>query len=103
MAPDSTALCVTVVYALPERSWQKSLQVPAGATLWQVVQASGFARQFPDVDVRTLSLGVYGERSAAHRIVADGDRVEIYRPLYFDPMESRRRRAAHRARVADAK
>ena len=27
---------------------------------------------------------------------AAGDRVEIYRPLNFDPMESRRRRAVHR-------
>jgi len=100
MAPDSVHLHVTVVYALPDRSWQASLHVPEGCTLRQVVQASGFAQAFPDVDAQALSLGVYGERSTPDRPVADGDRVEIYRPLRFDPMESRRRRAAHRARTA---
>jgi len=102
MAPHKPTLRVTVVYALPDRSWQQTLQVPQGFTLQDVVQASGFARQFPDVDMQALNLGVYGERSAPQRQVVDGDRVEIYRPLCFDPMESRRRRAAHRARASKA-
>jgi len=80
--------------------WQESLHVPVGTTLQQVVYASGFIQHFPDVDVQALHLGVYGERCPPDRLVADGDRVELYRPLRFDPMESRRRRAAHRARTA---
>ncbi|WP_195846919.1 RnfH family protein, partial [Bordetella pertussis] len=32
--------------------------------------------------------------------LADGDRVEIYRGLSFDPKESRRRRAEHRRALA---
>jgi putative ubiquitin-RnfH superfamily antitoxin RatB of RatAB toxin-antitoxin module len=34
--------------------------------------------------------------NASPKPLADGDRVEIYRGLSFDPMESRRRRAEHR-------
>jgi len=94
----SDSVQVTVVYALPDRAWQARVRVPAGMTLRQVVEASGFARAFPDVDVQRLDLGVYGERSAPERLAVEGDRVELYRPLHFDPMESRRRRAAHRAR-----
>jgi putative ubiquitin-RnfH superfamily antitoxin RatB of RatAB toxin-antitoxin module len=41
-----------------------------------------------------LEIGVYGRRCEADTPLCDGDRVEIYRPLNFDPMESRRRRAA---------
>jgi len=99
MARDSAYLQVTVVYALPQSCWQESLHVPAGTTLRQVVHASGFARRFPDVDLNALTLGVYGARCTPDRLAADGDRVEIYRPLRFDPMESRRRRAAHHLRT----
>jgi len=102
MASSSALVQVTVVYALPECSWQRCLQVAPGTTLQQAVYASGFAHHFPEVDVHTLALGVYGERSTPQRQVTDGDRVEIYRPLRFDPMESRRRRAAHRARITKA-
>jgi len=100
MPSNSAHLHVTVIYALPDRCWQASLRVPVGTTLQHVVQASGFSQAFPDLDVRTLPLGVYGARATPDRLAADGDRVEIYRPLHFDPMESRRRRAAHRARTA---
>ncbi|WP_195843344.1 RnfH family protein, partial [Bordetella pertussis] len=37
---------------------------------------------------------------AADAPLADGDRVEIYRGLSFDPKESRRRRAEGKARPA---
>jgi len=100
MASDSVQ--VTVVYALPDRAWQARVRVPAGATLRQAVDASGFARAFPDVDAQRLDLGVYGERRSPAEFLAEGDRVELYRPLRFDPMESRRRRAAHRARKAQS-
>jgi putative ubiquitin-RnfH superfamily antitoxin RatB of RatAB toxin-antitoxin module len=39
---------------------------------------------------------VYGRACAPDHVLQDGDRLEIYRPLDFDPQESRRRRAAHR-------
>jgi len=97
-SPEGATAQVTVVYALPERVWQESVRVPAGSTLLDAVQASGFSDHFPELDVHALPLGVYGARSASTRVVTDGDRVEIYRALTFDPMESRRRRAAHRAR-----
>ena len=38
-------------------------------------------------------VGVYGRRVALDHLLADGDRVEIYRPLRVDPKEARRRRA----------
>lgn len=44
--------------------------------------------------------GVFGKAQAADAPLADGDRVEIYRGLSFDPKESRRRRAEHRRALA---
>ena len=42
---------------------------------------------------RRLRFAVFGKRAAADAALADGDRVEISRPLVADPKESRRRRA----------
>ena len=39
---------------------------------------------------------MFGQACEFDRVLADQDRVEVYRALVFDPMESRRRRAVHR-------
>jgi putative ubiquitin-RnfH superfamily antitoxin RatB of RatAB toxin-antitoxin module len=44
------------------------------------------------------AVGVFGRSVAAQTQLADGDRVEIYRPLAQDPKEQRRRRARKGAR-----
>lgn len=93
-----TMLTVSVVHALPDRAWDVTLQVPAGTTLAQVVAQSGFLQQFPGHALSTLTLGVFGQTRPSGSPAVDGDRIEIYRPLRFDPMESRRRRAEHRRR-----
>lgn len=87
---------VQVCYALRDGVWQRSLELAPGATVDQALAASGFARQFPDLDAWALGVGIYGRRAAPGTALADGDRVEVYRALSFDPKESRRRRVEHR-------
>lgn len=89
-------ITVEVVYARAETAWRVSLDLAAGSTLGQALEASGFAAMFPDYPVDRLGVGVYGQTCSNGYVLRDGDRVEIYRPLTFDPMESRRRRALHR-------
>src|SRR3546814_6318083 len=91
---------VRVVYASPDFSWQTSLALPAGATVMQAVAASDVARRVPGYSAAIMSFGIFGQNCGEDRVLVDGDRVEIYRPLTFDPMESRRRRAAHRKGAA---
>ncbi|WP_459618462.1 RnfH family protein [Bordetella sp. 2513F-2] len=94
-------LRVEVAYAAPEGPWLRSLSLPAGATLAQALEASGLAQAFPGLDPYAHGVGIYGRLCPAGQALADGDRVEVYRPLRFDPKESRRRRAEHRrARAA---
>jgi hypothetical protein len=38
-------------------------------------------------------IGIWGRACAPGTLLADGDRVEIYRPLTMDPNEARRLRA----------
>jgi putative ubiquitin-RnfH superfamily antitoxin RatB of RatAB toxin-antitoxin module len=90
---------VSVCHARPHDAWLRELTLPSGATAADAVAASGFAEAFPGLDPWRAGVGVFGRAVAPGHVLRDGDRVEIYRPLAFDPMESRRRRAAHRARA----
>ncbi len=96
MMPDVNKLSVQVVYAQAHSVWQVVVQVPAGTTAAQALEASRFASSFPNYPGDTVMMGVYGQRCVPDHILSDGDRLEIYRPLTFDPMESRQRRALHR-------
>jgi len=95
------AMKIEVIYARPERVWQRSVELPAGATVAQALDASGVLRCFPDFGGTLPPVGVFGRSCPPHHVLAPGDRVEIYRPLVFDPMESRRRRIRHRERRAE--
>ncbi|CAM5180399.1 hypothetical protein CDEF62S_05250 [Castellaniella defragrans] len=87
---------VKIAFAAPTGVWQQALDVPDGATAGEALAASEFARQFPEYTDGPLAMGVYGERCDAGRVLREGDRLELYRPLVFDPLASQRRRAAHR-------
>jgi len=101
LSQKSMAQCnqVTLCFAQPDTVWLEELTLPQGATLADAVQASHFLIQFPDFEWRQTGLGVFGKKLPLNTLVQDQDRIEIYRTLAFDPKESRRRRAAHRARL----
>ena len=80
---------IEVVYARRESAQSVTVQLPAGATVRDALEAAGYGARYRDV-------GVYGRRVRADTPLVDGDRVEIYRPLVLDPKERRRQRAARR-------
>lgn len=82
---------VEVVYALPGSCEAIEIDVPPGSTAEEAVRASGLAERHPGIDLSAL--GIFGRRVAPDAVLAEGDRVEIYRPLALDPKEARRQRA----------
>jgi putative ubiquitin-RnfH superfamily antitoxin RatB of RatAB toxin-antitoxin module len=91
-------LKVQVCYALPTECLLIDLALPMGATLGQAVQASTLLQRYPHIDLAQHKLGVFGKIKSPESLVRAGDRIELYRPLQADPMESRRRRAQHKAK-----
>lgn len=81
-------LRVEVVRALPGRAERVRLALEPGATVAMALRAAGHAADIP--------AGLYGRRVSPDAPLADGDRVEIYRPLRADPREARRARARRR-------
>ncbi len=104
LKPKASAQCakpikVLVVYSpAASQIWQQSVQLPEYATVADAIDASSFAAQHPKVDWQAGGVGILGQRVEPGAKLQDGDRVEIYRGLVFDPKESRRRRARHRQR-----
>jgi putative ubiquitin-RnfH superfamily antitoxin RatB of RatAB toxin-antitoxin module len=82
---------VEVVYAVAEAHDATLVELPAGATVGDALEASGIGKRHPGIDLSQL--GIFGRRVGRDARLADGDRVEVYRPLALDPKEARRRRA----------
>jgi uncharacterized protein len=99
MIENDPGIEVTVVLALPDRATEIVMRLPAGATLGDALEASGLAERHPDVDVARARVGVFGKLSDRKAVLADGDRVEVYRGLIADPKERRSRRAATRTKA----
>lgn len=95
-ASGAPQLSVCVCYALPGHVWLREVTLPVDATVADALAASGFAQAFPVVKPWESGVGIFGRATEPQARLADGDRVEIYRGLSFDPKESRRRRADHR-------
>ena len=90
----SERIRVEVACVEPPREFLRVVELDAGATLADAVAASGVAAEFPHLDVDACKVGVFSRAATRERLHADGDRVEIYRPLVVNPKEARRRRAA---------
>ena len=83
---------VTVVFCAADVEDITEVSVPAGSTLRDAIEAARIYVRRPELS-KTTDVGIWGQRCSLDRVLADGDRVELYRPLTIDPMEARRLRA----------
>ena len=94
---------VTVCYPQPDQNWQVDIFLQSGSCVQDAINASGFLQEFLTIDLAKNGVGVYGKLAQMDQLLAADDRVEIYRPLTFDPKTSRRRRAIHREKTRNIK
>jgi len=81
---------IEIVAASPGRAEIRKVELPSGSRVRDALRAAG---------VEADAVGVFGKRVGLDVELADGDRVEIYRPLRLDPKERRRQRARRRSRT----
>ncbi len=93
MAADDS-IEVEVAYARPDVQVILKVRGPAGMTLEQAISRSHVLEHFPEIDLDSQKVGVFGKAKDKDTVLHAGDRVEIYRPLIADPKEARKRRAA---------
>ena len=87
---------VQVCYALADKVYLKDVSIPAASAIQDAFLASDVLQQYPEIELTAARVGIFGKLKALDSVLQHGDRVEIYRPLQAEPMESRRRRAAHK-------
>lgn len=93
-----SAITVTVVYALPDAATEVAVHLPEGATVADALARAMLAAVPHGTDLATCPVGIFGQRARRDTVLADGDRVELYRPLSIDAKQARRRRVADKKR-----
>lgn len=90
---DKAGIHITICYSpAPRQLLEKNLTLRAPCGVAEAIAQSGVQAAWNlDADVR---YGVWNKlaKDPANVLLADGDRLEIYRPLRVDPMTARRER-----------
>jgi len=89
-------LRIEIVYALADEQRIERIVVAAGSTVQDALTRSEILRQLPPEAISAY--GIFGRKVTSAHSLADGDRIEIYRPLRADPRAARRARAKPRRR-----
>jgi len=85
-------LRVTVAYAAPGLERLVDVTLAAPACVDDAIERSGIV-QSCGLDRATLVPAIFGQRADASTPLADGDRIELTRPLTVDPKRARVLRA----------
>ena len=86
-------ITVEVAYALPEEQVILSLEVASDCNVEDAIKRSGILEAFPQIDLGSDKVGIFGKMCKLNATLRNKDRVEIYRKLIADPKESRRQQA----------
>ena len=93
---EGSTIAVTVAWATRDVQDIVPLMLPRGATVADALAASGLVARHA-IDPATIRCAIYGQLAADTAELADGDRVELTRPLVIDPKAARRLRAEVKA------
>jgi len=93
---------VEVACAEAGRQSVVAIEVPAGCTATEAIAISGIFALHSGLDPAACRVGIFGNEISHDRVLAEGDRVEVLRPLPEDPKE-RRRRLAREGRSMSAR
>lgn len=82
---------VELLRAWPRRFERVEVELPEGASVADALSKADWSE-----DAETIAYAVFGVTVTLQTVLADGDRVELLRPLQADPKDARRRRAEAR-------
>jgi uncharacterized protein len=90
--------CV-VAYATRDEQWLWNVELPAEATVADALNEARTLSRRDDIAWDAVPLGIFGQPCNRTDVPADGDRIEIYRPLASDPRERRRKHVQSQRRA----
>ncbi|UYZ68286.1 RnfH family protein [Moraxella bovis] len=95
---------IALAYADGDRHYYQELILPHGTTLYQALVHAGWlslptfidfgawcdTHMTADPSHKAWYVGIYSQKKRLDTVLSNGDRVEIYRPLSYDPMARRK-------------
>lgn len=70
--------------------WLK-LEVPEASTVKEIIELSGLLNMFPEINLESQKVGIFGKLKKLDEEVKEGSRIEIYRSITADPETVERR------------
>ncbi|HEY2678896.1 MAG TPA: RnfH family protein [Steroidobacteraceae bacterium] len=89
---------IEIVYAEPRRSIAKSFTLTSGSVVLDALRMASADPDFSKVVLESSPVGIFGRLTRKDQILADGDRIEIYRQLMQEPKLARRARVSKSGR-----
>ncbi|MGP1958271.1 MAG: RnfH family protein [Arsenophonus sp. ER-NS5-MAG3] len=84
---------IEIIYALPDRHFLLYVKLKNEISIEEAIIKSGILSICDDIDLNKNKVGFYGKLAKLSDILSEGDRIEIYRSLLYNPKEIRRKRA----------
>lgn len=72
------------------QSWLK-LEVPDNSTVLEAIEFSGMLTKYPEIDLSTQKVGIFGKVTKLDVHIEEGVRIEIYRKITADPEQVERK------------
>jgi len=82
---------IGVTYSEPGQQIWLNIEVPEESSVREAIERSGILKQFPQIDLETQKVGIFGRLVKPEAALRPGDRIEIYRPIIADPQTTPRR------------
>jgi uncharacterized protein len=99
MTDHKRTITVEVVYATLEQVWSMPVALPAeSACVEEAIASARGLPQWPNIELDTSLLAIFGQTAHLNTRLHEGDRIEILRPLLIDPMDARRGRVEKKAK-----
>ena len=83
-------ISVEVAYGTADQQALETIFVIAGVSCVDAIAQSGIGKKFPNDELASLPLAIWGKPATADSYPKAGDRIEILRPLVIDPRVARR-------------
>ena len=90
---------VEVVFAQPDHQVIEEFELPDGSLVSDALHRAAHSRMFHGIDMTDRAVGIFGEVCDEYRVLVEGDRVELYRPLLTDAKTARRLRAEEQTQL----
>lgn len=72
---------VSVAYAGSQQQAWVEVEVDSEATVEEAIARCGLLEKMPEIDTRTMKIGIFGKFTTLKQQLREGDRVEIYRRI----------------------